>query len=384
MQNNFITFRPEIKDVKVKKVELTDNIYHVFGDRTDKRDKCCGKKMNIHDYRVVNIRSLGYGNKRVVLHIKKQRYICPKCRRRITSKLDIVEKNCSISEEVKKEIRRKIKEMKSFKQIGMEEGTSISTVLRIFNDIRIPEKEFDYETVYFDEFKGNAGKEKYQLAIYDTNHELIEILKDRKTSTIKEFLLPHSKKIKKVSIDMFMQFRNMIATYFPDADIVADKYHVIRQGNWMIRNVRIRLFNSDARYKDYKKYWKLIAKNPDSTFTPSQKKRLEKLKDLSEIFSRAYDLRTKFFSIFEIKDVTVFSYELWKLTVELKESGIKECMKLGETLKNWEEEISNIQKYNINNGFVEGKNNKIKVIKRISYGIKKFDNLKKLIQLRIS
>ncbi len=33
-------------------------------------------------------------------------------------------------------------------------------------------------------------------------------------------------------------------------------------------------------------------------------------------------------------------------------------------------EISNIQKYNINNGFVEGKNNKIKVIKRISYGIK--------------
>jgi len=42
--------------------------------------------------------------------------------------------------------------------------------------------------------------------------------------------------------------------------------------------------------------------------------------------------------------------------------------------------IKNIQKYNINNGFVE----KIKVIKRLSYGIKKFDNLKKLIKLRIS
>ena len=32
-----------------------------------------------------------------------------------------------------------------------------------------------------------------------------------------------------------------------------------------------------------------------------------------------------------------------------------------------EKEINNIQKYNINNGFVEGKNNKIKVIKRLSY-----------------
>ena len=35
----------------------------------------------------------------------------------------------------------------------------------------------------------------------------------------------------------------------------------------------------------------------------------------------------------------------------------------GATLSSRKEEINNIQKYNINNGFVEGKNNKIKVIK---------------------
>ena len=34
----------------------------------------------------------------------------------------------------------------------------------------------------------------------------------------------------------------------------------------------------------------------------------------------------------EIKDVTIFSYELKNLIGELKESGIKECIKLGETL----------------------------------------------------
>ena len=183
-------------------------------------------------------------------------------------------------------------------------------------------------------------------------------------------------------MDMFMQFRNTVYSCLPHADIVADKYHVIRQANWMIGDVRIRLFNSDTKYREYKKYWKLIAKNPNSTFSPSQEKRLKKLKNLSEIFSRDYDLRTKFFSIFEIKDVTIFSYKLKNLIGELNESGIKECIKLGETLSNWEEEINNIQKYNINSGFVEGKNNKIKVIKRLSYGIKKIDNLKKLIRYR--
>ena len=39
---------------------------------------------------------------------------------------------------------------------------------------------------------------------------------------------------------------------------------------------------------------------------------------------------------------------------ELKKSGIKECIKLKETLSNWKK-ISNIQKYNVNKGLVEGK-----------------------------
>ena len=64
--------------------------------------------MNIHDYRTVTIRSLSYGNRKVILHIEKQRYVCPVCNKRTTSSIDIVDRNCSISNEVKDEIRRKL------------------------------------------------------------------------------------------------------------------------------------------------------------------------------------------------------------------------------------------------------------------------------------
>ena len=37
MQSNFTTFRPEIKDVKIKKVELICDTYHVYGIRADIR-----------------------------------------------------------------------------------------------------------------------------------------------------------------------------------------------------------------------------------------------------------------------------------------------------------------------------------------------------------
>ena len=70
--------------------------------------------------------------------------------------------------------------------------------------------------------------------------------------------------------------------------------------------------------------------------------------------------------------------------IKLENSEIKECIKLSTTLNNWEKEIKNSFKYKVDNGFVEGYNNKIKVIKRVSYGIKKFETLKKLIQLKIS
>ena len=101
----------------------------------------------------LSIRSLSYGNRKVILHIEKQRYVCPICNKRTTSSIGIVDRNCSISNEVKDEIRRKLSEMKSFTQIGREENTSISTVMRIFHDIEVPHKELDYEAVYLDEFR---------------------------------------------------------------------------------------------------------------------------------------------------------------------------------------------------------------------------------------
>ena len=103
--------------------------------------------------RRLSIRSLSYGNRKVILHVEKQRYVCPICNKRTTSSIGIVDRNCSISNEVKDEIRKKLSEMKSFTQIGREENTSISTVMRIFHDIEVPHKELDYETVYLDEFR---------------------------------------------------------------------------------------------------------------------------------------------------------------------------------------------------------------------------------------
>lgn len=384
MQTNSITFRPNIKGVIFKNVEIIENTYHFFCEREDEREICCDRPMNIHDYRNVSIKSLSYGGMKVIIHIRKQRYCCPVCKNRVTSDIESVEKNCFISLETKKEIERLFGDMKSFKQIAKETNVSISTVMRIFDDYEVAVPEYDYSVIFFDEFKGNADKEKFQVAVYDKNKKLIKILKNRKIKGLKDFFKEHKEKIELVNIDMFMQFRNAIKSELPKAEIIADKFHVVRQVSWMIRDLRVRLFNSDKeKYKDLKKYWKLIMKNHTKGLTEKQEYRMEELVKLNDEFKIGYGLKSGFLELINTKDHEKFEKELENLIVELKETEIKECLKLSETLENWKTEIVNSIKYGYNNGFVEGLNNKIKVIKRVSYGIKKFENLEKLIQIRI-
>lgn len=56
MQTNYTQFRPDLKGVKVIKSYFFENTYHINAKRYDKRPKCCNKKMNIKDYRTVNIK----------------------------------------------------------------------------------------------------------------------------------------------------------------------------------------------------------------------------------------------------------------------------------------------------------------------------------------
>ena len=383
MQTNYTKFRPDIKGVKIKKSYFHENTYRINAIRIDKRPMCCGRKMNIKDYKEVHIKDKNYGTSKVIIHVAKQRYICPCCNKKETGSLDFVEKRHSISKNTINELNTHFKDIKSFKQIAKEVGISLSSVIRNFMKLEVTVNNDVTDTIYFDEFKGNADKEKYQLVVYNGKRELLAILKDRKSSTIREYLESLPKKPSKVVIDLFKPFKNVINSVLPKAEIIADKYHYVRQMEWMIRDVRIRLHNQDIKYKEFKKYWRLISSNPRK-LTANQKNRIEKLKNSNEDFAKCYDNKVEFYELINSETLVKFNKRLKKLIIKLENSEIKECIKLSRTLKNWEKEIKNSFKYKVDNGFVEGYNNKIKVIKRVSYGIKKFETLKKLIQLRIA
>jgi len=64
------------------------------------------------------------------------------------------------------------------------------------------------------------------------------------------------------------------------------------------------------------------------------------------------------------------------LEERIEDDSLPEFKQLIHTLTNWREGILNYFDYRITNGFVEGKNNQIKTIKRMAYGYRNMDNFR--------
>ena len=76
---------------------------------------------------------------------------------------------------------------------------------------------------------------------------------------------------------MWEPYRDLIYKYFPNAKIVIDRFHYIRNIIWALNDVRIRTMNNySSNQKGYsvlKKHYKLLNKNPDKInhfFSPNK------------------------------------------------------------------------------------------------------------------
>ena len=100
----------------------------------------------------------------------------------------------------------------------------------------------------------------------------------------------------------------------------------------------------------------------------------------------AYYLGQSFLSKLDSLNYESFK-KFFALTIErFQNSKLADFRKVGDTFNNWKEEICNSYLLidngkRLSNGRIEGRNNKIKTLKKISYGLTNFDHLRKRIFL---
>jgi transposase len=162
--------------------------------------------------------------------------------------------------------------------------------------------------------------------------------------------------------------------------VIIDKYHFIRQVTWAIENVRKRLQKtmSPSLRKYYKRSRKLIL-NRYQKLNDENKKSCDLMLHYNDDLRKAHHLKEWFYEICQQKKYSKLRVDFFEWIKNAENCGIKEFEKCAATYRHWHKEILNAFKYGLTNGPTEGFNNKIKVLKRVSYSVSNFDRFRNRI-----
>lgn len=389
LQDNYTQSLPFFKGVSVKyfrENEENGNL-EAFIEMPIKEHRCphCGHTTTyIKDYRLQTVKDLTVTGKPLIVTVRKRRYICKECNSTFTENNPYIKRYCHFPQRLYFESIKETLNLQSFTSIAKKLGVSVSSIIRWFDNINYPHPKLP-ECIAIDEFRGNAGGEKFQCNIADpVKHKVIDILPSRNTENLcKHFLeYPYKERaeVKKIVMDLSTLFRSVAKTIFPEAKIVADKFHVIRVVTNSLENVRKRIQKEfhETKRKWFKRSRHLLLK-PEYKLTDEDKIELNRMLNSSCELEKAWLLKEKFYEIFRKETRTEAKRELrdWLLLAnQLSVPEFKHCIT---TFTNWRTEIANIIGENVSNGFIEGSNNKIKVLKRISFGVQNFKRFRNRI-----
>jgi transposase len=323
-------------------------------------------------------------NKNTLLILRKRRYICP-CGKKFYENYDFLPRYKRITNRLAAYVCYRLSDCVPISMVANEVNLSSPTVTRVFDHVKYPRPSSMPSVLSIDEFKGNTEYGKYQCTLVDVKKKrILDVLPDRKQDFLIEYFssIPRTErnKVKFFVSDMWKQYAELAKIYFPNTKIIIDKYHFIRQVSWAIENVRKRVQkNMSPNLRRYfKRSQRLILKR-NHKLTNDEKMQLENMLYYNEDLRQAYLLKEQFY---DICHMTKYSeqrkaYADWiRYTESIGIEEFKSCIK---TFRNWNKEILNAFKYGYTNGVTEGYNNKIKVLKRVSYGVKNFERFRNRI-----
>lgn len=209
--------------------------------------------------------------------------------------------------------------------------------------------------------------------------KVLAVLPDRRKETVKAFLARMPKRVKRAirtgCTDLYEGFITAVKEVLGHAQVGADRSHVAklyREGAERLRKHELRRLKQELpkeHYDEIKGAMWPFRKNP-ADLEADEHAGLQRLFAYAPDLHRAYTYREQLTAIFE-QDLSQedAKHEIKKWRRRVTASGLQCYESFFTTLDNWLEESTNYFLHRHNSGFVEGLNNKIKVLKRRCYGI---------------
>ena len=344
----------------------------------------CGKgSSKEHDRRVQRKQDRRLRDKPVFLMLVKRRFRCYFCGKVFTEPDEVFgarrRSSCRFREYLGQEaLHQTVRRTARKERVG--EGLVRRCVAEgIGKLLRAREAKETPEFMGLDEYSV-SGRRLYHTAICDlVEGAVMEVVEGQGQRRLKEYLdkLAQPERVKAVAMDMHEPFRQAVRMCLPQAKVVADKFHLIRHVNGALDKVRsnIQGGNSMGKRRDLFHSRYTLLKGVER-LADWERERLRRLFYRYPELKEAWGLKEKFRAWYRETNRARAEERLRLLQEEIADSSLSEFKQLLHMLTNWREEILNYFDYRITNGFVEGKNNRIKTIKRMAYGYRNMDTFR--------
>lgn len=382
-----------IAHLKVDSIEKTEhhiNFHCTMTNEVDQCPLCLQPTHQINQYDTRKVQDLRISGKEVWLYLRIPQFFCPDCHRYFTHKLSWIEPGKSYTKRQAKWIFE-LCAKQPFTEVGALVNLCPKTVERLYFQkaeevINLPQRYAQVRKLGIDEISNRKGKKDYVCVLTDLERGIqLDILSNRK----KETLIAHFKslgenfcqQIEVVSCDIWKTYIHVAKECFPNAEVVIDRFHVVKALNEVLDQIRKKLrreFKQEACFKDIK--W-LLFKRPENC----TKDKLDLLKEAFEkswLLEEVYQLRNTFHSMFELassKEALCEQLDFWIDHAKMIQNEFLD--KFVGTLQRWKEPIAAFASTGITNAATEGLNNYLRYFKRISFGLPKFEHMRLRILL---
>jgi len=356
------------------------------------------------------VRHVPAANRSVFVTFHQRRFLCKECGSSYYEPVEWVHDRLHMTNTLIADICLQLTGMVSVQEIAKKELVPDDVVFSVFDIITVRPPETLPHVLCMDEFKGDTGvrdpetkrwvTNKFQCNITDgTAKVLIDVLPVINQEYLVSYFMRYSKdersKVEYVCCDMHSGFIGVAKICFPNAVICLDSFHVVNRLNDAMDEIRRRIQNELAESEDsngnakYLKDSAYILKTKESnkarlwgTQYTKKQARLETILDLYPDISEMYDRLQEYLAIIDMASYAQKRVQFTDWLHRATSSDVPEIKSAANTLQHYRGYIQNTwNRGGHTNGIAEGLNNKIKVYKRISYGLRSFENLRKRLLL---
>lgn len=389
---NFFAQAFDIAELSIENVVTTATQIRVFAASVEQTCACgkCGASLTkVHQKSYREIDDILAFGKRVRITLTVRNFYCPSCRRQTAESFTFVRPGRHQTIRYEEWLYKWLKDS-TIEQIKEQTQISWATLQQIFQHYykSDPDLQTDWLAVRrmaIDEIALKKGHKDFVIVLVDLDTgRILDILYFRTKAKLKAYFLEKGKefceKITDFVADFWEGYHTVARELFPNVRIVGDRFHAFGHLQDCVDTCRKAMRKAETT-KDLallKRAKYVLLTNPKN-LTNKQKTHLAALREeplLAELME-VYDLKISFQQIFDKKITRKKAEALlneWQEKVAaLKHEYLKPFCTFFTT---WKDSILNYFCDRLTTGIVEGKNNKLKSIKRRAFGFRNFENFR--------